>query len=39
VTEHLVTHAWVLQLFLPLAITIEGEAERPGRVTVARAGG
>jgi RNA 3'-terminal phosphate cyclase (ATP) len=39
VTEHLVTHAWVLELFLPLSIRIEGEPGRPGRVTVAPAGG
>ncbi len=33
-TQHLLTNAWVVQRFLPVQITIEGEEGRPGRVKV-----
>ncbi|MEW5806404.1 MAG: RNA 3'-terminal phosphate cyclase [Acidobacteriota bacterium] len=37
ITQHLLTNAWVIGRFLPnVDITIDGEAERPGRVIIQR---
>ncbi len=34
VTQHLLTNAWIVRLFLPVRIEIEGELGEPGFVTV-----